>query len=79
LLAARYVGDGALPSGSLTDATHIACAAANDLNCVVSYNFKHINRPKTKAMTAEINARLGYRPISIFTAREVLDYEQDDK
>jgi hypothetical protein len=51
---------------------------ANEENALRIY-LKHINRPKTKAMTAEINALLGYRPISIFTAREVLDYEQDDK
>jgi hypothetical protein len=44
-LADRYISDGALPQGSMTDAQHITAATVGELNIIVSLNFRHIVRP----------------------------------
>ena len=40
---------------------------------IVSYNFKHIVKLKTVAMTEIVNLREGYRRIGIFSPTEVID------
>ena len=75
-LAMRYVSEGALPKGSLTDASHIASASVNGLDAIISLNFKHIVRTRTAKMTGAINILLGYGAIDISTPMEVIDYEK---
>ena len=72
-----YIAGGALPPSSLFDSRHIAVAAVHGLDYVVSYNYRHINRAKTKLLTAKINSAEGYEPVVICTAKEVLEDEQD--
>ena len=48
-------------------------ASAYELDRVISYNFKHINRDKTRTLTADINRSKGYDSIIICTAGEVLN------
>jgi len=43
-LAALYQEQGILPARSTTDALHIATAAVNDLDMILSLNFEHIVR-----------------------------------
>jgi hypothetical protein len=57
------------------DSAHIAVASINGLDCVLSYNFQHINRLKTKMPTERVNHREGYSGIVICDAKEVLDNE----
>ena len=75
-LAGRYVLEGALPQGSLTDANHIASATVNDLDMIISLNFRHIVKEKTIKRTAAINVLAGYRAMEINSPMEVID---DDK
>lgn len=42
LLADTYISERALGKASLNDAYHIALASVNRLDCLVSWNFKHI-------------------------------------
>ena len=74
-LARRYISEGALPKRSLTDAKHIAAASVNELDTIVSLNFRHIVRKKTIELTNEINISLGYDTIEINSPKEALDYE----
>jgi len=76
VLARRYIAEDALPLGSLADASHIAIATLNDMDIIVSLNFKHIVRNKTIAMTGAINVLLGYRPLAIDTPMGVIDSEK---
>ena len=39
---------------------------------------KHINRAKTRILTAAVNHEEGYNSVVICTAKEVLDDEQED-
>ncbi|MDR1193866.1 MAG: hypothetical protein LBK98_06865 [Peptococcaceae bacterium] len=75
-LAGRYVSEGALPRGSLADASHIAAATVNDLDMIISLNFRHIVKERTIKHTAAINMLLGYRAVEINTPMGVIDDEK---
>lgn len=72
ILAFAYVRNQTIPANKEGDALHIALASVNDMDCIVSYNFKHINRIKTKREIAPINEALGYNYCVIVTAEEVM-------
>ena len=65
----------ALGKSSENDAYHIALASVNRLDCLISWNFKHIvNFDKIK-MFNSINIRLGYPFIDIRSPLEFLKNE----
>jgi len=74
-LASMYQKQGIIPPGSTIDAQHIAVAAVNDIDMILSLNFKHIVRKKTEAMTGLVNSALGYRPVEIHSPMEVVERE----
>jgi hypothetical protein len=74
-LAALYISANIIPERFDYDSAHIAVASINRLDCIISYNFKHINRVKTKLLTGRINSKHNYGTVVICTAREVLDDE----
>ena len=57
------------------DSLHVVAASVYELDCVISYNFRHINRNKTRILVASVNKEEGYDGIMICTAREVLNDE----
>ena len=75
-LAKKYIAEGALPQGSQTDARHIATAAVNDLDKIISLNFRHIVKERTTKSTGAINTLLGYKVVEIKTPMEVIDDEK---
>ena len=74
-LARVYQQQGIVPPGSTVDAQHIAVATVNDLDMIISLNFKHIVRKKTVTLTGLVNTNLGYKPIEIHSPMEVVDRE----
>ncbi len=71
-LANVYIDEKALGKASLNDAYHIAIASVNRLDCLISWNFKHIvNFDKIKLFNS-INLKLGYPIIDIRTPLEFL-------
>ena len=74
-LANAYVEQGIIPMKYRIDGVHIAVAAVNDLDMIVSMNFQHIVKRKTKIGTGSINALNGYRAVEICTPMEVNDHE----
>jgi len=70
-LADIYVAQGIIPIKFRTDGLHIAISAINDLDMIVSMNFQHIVKRKTKIATANINALNGYRVVEILNPMEV--------
>jgi hypothetical protein len=75
-LADVYVADGVIPVRFRMDGVHIAMAAVNELDMIVSLNFTHIVKRKTKILTASINIINGYHSVEILTPMEVLDSEK---
>ena len=76
-LADVYGKENIIPAKYKTDAIHIASATIEGLDFIVSLNFKHIVKRKTKTETGEINIREGYMPIGIYSPMEVVEYEED--
>jgi predicted nucleic acid-binding protein len=74
-LADIYTEQGIIPLKYRTDGVHIAVAAVNDLDIIISMNFQHIVKRKTKIGTGNINALNGYRSVEICTPMEVSDNE----
>lgn len=72
-LADIYVEQGIIPIRYRTDGVHIAVAAINDLDMIVSMNFQHIVKRKTKIGTGNINALNGYRTVEIYSPMEVIE------
>jgi hypothetical protein len=74
-LADNYVVQGIIPLKYRTDGVHIAVAAVNDLDIIISMNFQHIVKRKTKIGTGNINTLNGYRAVEICTPMEVNEHE----
>jgi hypothetical protein len=76
-LAALYIQEGAMPAAYPTDAAHIAIAAINGLDFIVSLNFTHIARPWTIERVRRVNGRENYKGIGIYRPGEVLEIYED--
>jgi predicted nucleic acid-binding protein len=72
-LARLYIQNGIMTAKFGLDALHVAIASVYELDCVLSFNYGHINKLKTKRMTEAINLNEGYKAITICTPMEVLD------
>lgn len=77
-LAKKYIEAGIIPSSHFYDSVHVAIASVHELVNIISYNFHHINREKTKFLTAAINREEGYNQTAIYTAEEVLKYGRNN-
>ena len=75
LLADLYVSEGIIPAKFRLDGAQIAISSIHGMDYVLSYNYQHINRAKTKLLTDRINNKNGYGSVLICTAKEVLDDE----
>jgi len=74
-LSKHYLETGAIPQASNNDARHIACAAVNGVDVIVSWNFKHMANIRVVRAVNSVNIRLGYRTIEILPPEEVIGYE----
>ena len=74
-LADIYIAEGVIPLKYRTDGVHIAVASVNDMDMIISLNFQHIVKLKTKRLTAEINRRYGFSAVEICIPMEVIDNE----
>jgi predicted nucleic acid-binding protein len=64
-LAEEYVSRGIIPVKHIEDAVHIAVTTVNSLDILVSWNFEHIVKLKTKREVNAVNVLLGYNQIEI--------------
>jgi len=76
-IADLYISENIIPQKYRTDGLHIAIATVNDLEMIISMNFQHIVKRKTKIGTGNINALNGYRAVEIYAPMEVMEYEND--
>ena len=70
-LAVLYLETGALPPASTADSLHIAIASVYGLDLIISLNFEHIVRQRTRRMTAAVNTLYGYSAVEILSPMEV--------
>ena len=70
-LAQRYVAEGLIPAKYLNDALHVATAVISEVEVVVSWNFEHLVKLKTRRGVNGLNRLLGYREVEIISPEEV--------
>ena len=58
--------------------THIAIASVANADVVASWNFRHIVRFDKIRLFNAVNLERGYKPIEIYSPREVTTYDPDD-
>jgi hypothetical protein len=74
-MANVYIQNEIIPEKKYLDACHIAIASVHHLDYIISLNFKHINKLKTKRLVDAINVLQGYNSIGIYSPMEVIDDE----
>jgi len=73
-LADEYQKRGILTSNFYDDGLHIALATVAEADLLVSWNFKHIVRFDKIRLFNAVNIEFGYKPLQIFSPREVTTY-----
>lgn len=68
----EYLAHDAVPDSAPLDALHIAIAVAHGVDFLLSWNFRHIVRDKTRKIVAMVNHMHGYGPIEIAAPPEIL-------
>ncbi len=71
ILAKEYVHRGIIPEKYGADAIHVAIAVVNGIQYLVSWNFKHILKVRTRREVNLINALLGYEEIELIAPPEL--------
>ncbi len=71
-LASAYLEDGVVAESSLSDARHIAIATVEQVDILLSWNYKHIVNLNRIRLLNSVNLKLGYPALEIRSPREVL-------
>ncbi|MDR1588764.1 MAG: hypothetical protein LBS51_01060 [Oscillospiraceae bacterium] len=71
-LADVYIEMGIVPARFRFDGIHIAMAAIHGMDCIISLNFHHINKLKTKTATEIVHRMKGFANPFICTPAEVI-------
>ena len=75
MLAEYYVHSNIIPRKYFNDALHIAVATVHIIDAIISWNFEHIVKLKTKREIVGINIINGYKEIEIYSPWEVVSYD----
>ncbi len=70
-LAKAMIRSGLMPSRFAEDALHIAIAAANGMDYVLTWNFRHINNVQTKVRIENFLEGQGYEPPLVCSPEEL--------
>lgn len=76
-LADLLIERAAVQASEPRDALHIATAAANGVQSIVTWNFKHILNPDLQSKIAETCREAGYIPPVICTPEQLKATEDD--
>lgn len=77
-LAEEYQKRSILTPNFYDDGLHIALATVAEADFLVSWNFKHIVRFDKIRLFNAVNIEFGYKPLQIFSPREVTTYGQEE-
>jgi hypothetical protein len=73
LLASKIIDDRGIPEEYPEDSLHIAVAAVNGMDVLVTWNFTHLNNPFTRMMIRQIVENAGYQCPEICSPDELLE------
>lgn len=71
-LAGEYIKNNVIPADYKEECFHIAYATLNEIDYLLSWNFRHIVNLKTKQIINTINLTLKYPELKIITPAELL-------
>jgi predicted nucleic acid-binding protein len=72
-LASVYVREGIIPVRYTDDAIHAAVCVLHRLDCLVTWNMKHLANFRRIEKINRVNLRFGLPPVKIHTPEELLD------
>jgi hypothetical protein len=78
LLVRRYTERSVLGQRFTNDMLHIALATIAEVDVLVSWNFKHIVRLDKIRLFNAVNLEQGYKPLTIYSPREVISHAEED-
>ena len=73
LLVDNLINAGAVPLHSRTDAQHIAIAAFNSIEYLISWNYKHIVNETKRNLINEVCQAAGFKPTNLCTPTELME------
>ena len=75
-LANEYISRNIVPKKKYEDALHIAFATAEQMDVLLSWNFKHLANLNKQMLIGNANRLMGYlHPLNLLTPLEVMDDE----
>ena len=77
-LAGRFVVAVAIPAKAAEDALHLAIAATNGVEYLVTWNCRHLANATMRARIEEVCRAAGYQPPTICTPEELLEVDSDE-
>ena len=70
-LAKAYIKHEIFPEKYLDDALHVAIASYHDIDYILSWNFEHIVKVKTRKLVKSVNVLNNYREVEIISPQEL--------
>lgn len=70
-LASNYIENKIIPIKYKPDALHIACCVVHNIPILISWNFEHIVKHKTRIEVNRVNQKLGWPQIDLCSPEEV--------
>ena len=64
-LAEYYINNGLIPENHIEDALHLAIATIHEMDILVSWNYTHLVKLKTRHLVNALNLVSGYQEIEI--------------
>jgi hypothetical protein len=77
-LADEYIKEKVVGETSRDDCVHIATATINNIDYLVSWNYKHIVRAEKIKGYNSVNLKNGYKQLDIHSPREMGVYDDDE-
>jgi predicted nucleic acid-binding protein len=72
-LASKIIQDRGIPEEYPEDALHVAIAAVNGMDVLITWNFAHLNNPFTRMKVRQIVEQAGYECPEICSPDELLE------
>jgi len=72
-LAKSLIAENAIPASSMEDALHISIAAAQGVDFLLTWNFKHINNANTRNKIAQVINLSGFNSPIICSPEELIN------
>ena len=76
MLAEKIIADRGIPVEYPEDALHIAVAAVNGIEVIITWNFAHLNNPFTRVMVRQTVENQGYQCPEICSPEELLESDR---